>query len=79
MHNLTKKAKKRHVANNMMPHEQKASQPVSRVLLKRPSVCGLRLLAGSSHLPRAAGQAMCSLHGVAPDRVYSAVVSPRGG
>ena len=37
------------------------------------------LPACSSHLHGTAGQACVSLHGVAPDRVYSVLVSPRDG
>ena len=36
----------------------------------------LRLLAGSSHLLGTAGSAYMSLHGVAPDRVYSTPMFP---
>ena len=39
----------------------------------------LRSLAGSSHLLEAVGQTYMLLHGVAPDRVYSTPVFPRGG
>ena len=56
----------------MSPSFLYASKSVSRVLsLKTVIYLGLPSPAGSSHLLGTAGQALVSLHGVAPDRVYS--------
>ena len=55
------------------------SRSVSRVLSRTTIYLGPLLPTGSSHLPGTAGPAVMSLHGVAPDRVYSVLVSPRDG
>ena len=57
-----------------------ASKPVSRVLsLKTVIYLDAPSPARSSHLLGTAGPACVSLHGVAPDRVYSTELSPADG
>ena len=68
---------------SQIPHikRKRACKPGSvRILAdsERPSVCGLPLLTGSSRLLGTAGPACVFLHGVAPDRVYSAPLLPGG-
>ena len=55
------------------------SRPVSRVLSRTTIYLGPLLPMGSSHLLGTAGPACMSLHGVAPDRVYSVAMSPWDG
>ena len=55
------------------------SKTVSRVLYLTVIYLDVPLPARSSHLPEAAGPAMCFHHGVAPDRVYIDGQSPAVG
>ena len=55
------------------------SKTVSRVLYLTVIYLDVPLPVRSSHLPEAAGPAMCFHHGVAPDRVYIDGQSPAVG
>ena len=55
------------------------SRSISRVLSRTTIYLDPGLPLGSSHLLGTAGPACMSLHGVAPDRVYSVAMSPWDG